>query len=762
MSYELLYTSAPRGLLPGSRGFCPVVATRGLPAPWIERLVSLSGYRALYPPSDPKVPLNPVVYSHVRVSLGGKPYNVLSRVCTAGLDYSERSNTFAHHVVLEANELPPAGPAWLLRQPGFMETAWDGQVRWIESKREVPRGESPPRVCRQWQILTGHAGWAGVVAETFVQDPSRPVYLVFQPGMDVLAMFDEVLSLLPADIRWQVTFSTYFTGLPQGVSCAGRGVLRGSSEAKQAEGATNSLVLFIETGLEPPADSPAVAAARKGKVVQADKERLPGVTKGRDVSSSWNPTGSQLDLRVEDPTPAPQTGSIITTIAPTSRPPQPPILARSYENSGIGSLKWMLAGCLVGALVASAAILGVERAIGPMSTPATKEAIVAQNVPPETAKGPERQIAGPADLRGTDAVGDSKDSARHRALITSLVELLARANTLLSTMSAATKAEGRASTSEPRSQEKGSASNATSGAADADRVQPSNFEEPNKLLKQDAHGEKGLIYVHDYFTLPKNPKDLEALKPEGLAFDNLRPPEQFLNAESSYSLRIEFPSSELGSHSLKAKPRWDELEILFAGGTDDDIPIALFKKDGRQLLFRWSDSDPKDVADKALLQRLIGKSVLHIVEERSSRGRSSPRNKKSYTFGLGRQRENRPQPLELKFVHREADRELGVEMSMVPTDSHLFLTEAKWEYKCALADGEPAKALSAGFTFSANEQKDPRTIQLRARCDSEDLWKRSKSPLSVMVPVVVLSTEVGGYAVEVYRFEVSHAPPATR
>src|SRR5438094_8638102 len=114
MSHELMYTSAPKGLFPGARGFCTVAATRGLAPPLVEKLEALSGYRPLFPPLDTRAPLNPVAYSHFRVTVGGRSYSVLSRVCAAGLDYSERTNTFAHHVILDGEELPRGGPAWLL------------------------------------------------------------------------------------------------------------------------------------------------------------------------------------------------------------------------------------------------------------------------------------------------------------------------------------------------------------------------------------------------------------------------------------------------------------------------------------------------------------------------------------------------------------------------------------------------------------------------------------------------------------------------
>src|SRR5262249_42485061 len=127
MSQELHYTSVPRGLLPGSRGFCTVACSAGMPGALRERLEGLSGYRQVIPPHDRDAALNPVAYSHHRLKLGGRLLSVLSRVSAAGLDYSSRANKYAHHVVLSTEERPAGGPAWLLAQPGFMETAWQGE-----------------------------------------------------------------------------------------------------------------------------------------------------------------------------------------------------------------------------------------------------------------------------------------------------------------------------------------------------------------------------------------------------------------------------------------------------------------------------------------------------------------------------------------------------------------------------------------------------------------------------------------------------------
>jgi hypothetical protein len=264
MSQELFYTSAPRGLQPGSRGFCTVAATSGMAAALMEKLESLSGYRPLFPPLDAKSDLNPVVYSHLRLAFGAKTYSVLSRICSAGLDYTERTNKFAHHVVLDNGELPPGGPAWLMRQPGFMEAAWDSHVGTLPTGRVPPSGDSSPSVCKAWQSLTGDAGWAGVVGEAFTKNSGRPVYLLFEPGMELLPLMDEVLWLLPAEQRWQVTFSTYFTGLPQGVSCLWRGVPASSAEAKNAARLPDALILDLCRPMGEATGGASVEQARTG------------------------------------------------------------------------------------------------------------------------------------------------------------------------------------------------------------------------------------------------------------------------------------------------------------------------------------------------------------------------------------------------------------------------------------------------------------------------------------------------------------------
>ena len=262
MSQELHYTSAPRGLKPGIKGYCTVASTLQMPGPLAERLESLSGYRQVFPATSPEAARNPVVVSHLRISLGGQDLSVLSRVASAGLDYTDRSNKYAHHVAIAPPERPEGGPAWLASRPGFLETAWGGEPRVIPAGRKVPSGDLAPGVCTHWEQASGDAGWAGVLAEAFLGDPRRVAYLIRDLDLDLLPLFCEARALLPASRRWEVTFSTYFTSLPQGLSCAWRGVLKGSVEATLALQTPDSLVLDLTRPMTEAGGGPLVEQAR--------------------------------------------------------------------------------------------------------------------------------------------------------------------------------------------------------------------------------------------------------------------------------------------------------------------------------------------------------------------------------------------------------------------------------------------------------------------------------------------------------------------
>ena len=265
MSQELHYTSVPRGLKPGSRGFCTVASTPRMSGALTELLESLSGYQQVYSVNDPAAAQNPINYSHLKSRVGGLSVSILSRVGPAELDYSGRSNKYAHHIILDANERPEGGPAWLMSQPGFLQTVWSGEPQVLPGGRKPPQGDHASGIAKAWHSLTGDAGWAGVLAESFLADPRRLALLVFRPGMNLLPLFVEAIALLPPSKRWEVEFSTYFTTLPRGLNCPWRGVLKGSPEAENALRLPNVLVINLGEPLGQAEGRTLVDQARDGK-----------------------------------------------------------------------------------------------------------------------------------------------------------------------------------------------------------------------------------------------------------------------------------------------------------------------------------------------------------------------------------------------------------------------------------------------------------------------------------------------------------------
>lgn len=233
MALELYYTSSPRGLRPGASGLCTVAMTRTMSAALAARLESLCGYR---PPAE-GIPIErwPVALSHWIVDVGGVERHILASVRPVRPDHTMRSNTLAHFAVLHTSERDPAGAAWMLAQPETSATSWSGEPRLLDAERAMPRG-GPSGACRciTWHSTAGDAGWAGVLANAAMLDPSKPTTVICPAGTRVLDLVAEALSLVPAAHRWRVTFTTYFTQPIAGLRCTWRFCLDGTSAAVAA------------------------------------------------------------------------------------------------------------------------------------------------------------------------------------------------------------------------------------------------------------------------------------------------------------------------------------------------------------------------------------------------------------------------------------------------------------------------------------------------------------------------------------------------
>ena len=174
MAQELLYTSARKGLRLGTRGYCTVAHTRGMPASTVRLLESLSAYKNAFPGHAPQASLNPVAISHHRAGIRGENVSILSRVGPSGRDHTNRDNKIAHHIVLGTGDRPSGGPAWLAAQPIFTER-WEGPPTLIQAPKTIPHGDANAGVARAWEALTGDPGLGGVPAHMFADAPGRVV-----------------------------------------------------------------------------------------------------------------------------------------------------------------------------------------------------------------------------------------------------------------------------------------------------------------------------------------------------------------------------------------------------------------------------------------------------------------------------------------------------------------------------------------------------------------------------------------------------------
>ncbi|HEY4262665.1 MAG TPA: hypothetical protein VGM98_21075, partial [Schlesneria sp.] len=341
MSFEILYTSAPSGLRPGSSGYCTVLSSRGVPAPTVELLESLSGYRHLFPLGHPQATLNPVNFGHYVMRISGRREHVLSRVSDFRLDYTGRSNKLAHHVVVDEIAAVPAGPAWLLKRPNWIRDNWNGDVGFSDGSRIPAPDVRAAEPCSAWARATGDAGWAGVLAESFLADPNRKVFLIYRPGTDVLALFDEAIKLLPELKRWDVTFATFGAALPATVECQWNGVVAGSAEVDQSRKFINALRIDLTAKNANAQGGPLVATARSGiaSAPQLSASRLKLPKHNVDLEMSEDVSESTIALN----RPAGSRDRKIPPSLPSAR-------ARSATQPDVGVMRY-ITGAIIGGVV---------------------------------------------------------------------------------------------------------------------------------------------------------------------------------------------------------------------------------------------------------------------------------------------------------------------------------------------------------------------------------------------------------------------------
>jgi hypothetical protein len=213
MPLQLIYTSAPRGVVAGRSGYCTVARSATLRESVMLQLEKWSHYQHLSLSGGQDRPIHCCRIIDVR----GTRYHVLSRIQDAGLDFTGRTNFVAHHLVFtpeEVREFP--SPAVILSNWTGWAKSWSQEPQildtedWSSLKALHQIGLLP---AARWQRLTGDS------ANGYGLLDCRSGIVLRVDGVsaeDVLGLMGESLELLELrdpshDFRatgWQYTFTT--------------------------------------------------------------------------------------------------------------------------------------------------------------------------------------------------------------------------------------------------------------------------------------------------------------------------------------------------------------------------------------------------------------------------------------------------------------------------------------------------------------------------------------------------------------------------
>ena len=199
MPLQLVFTSAPQGLTPGRSGYCTVARHRAIPDRLAQLLESVGTPHEL-PQGE--------TFTFRTLEAGDRHWFVLSRFVARGLDYTQRDNRLAHHLIFTAEEAtllaPPAALA--ARWKGWL-AEWNGAPAWLEGE-DRPLALEPATALSPaltWREVTGtgaKAAWlidaTGAVSVGLRNPPANAT---------LLRLFAESSALI-GKAAWHATFTT--------------------------------------------------------------------------------------------------------------------------------------------------------------------------------------------------------------------------------------------------------------------------------------------------------------------------------------------------------------------------------------------------------------------------------------------------------------------------------------------------------------------------------------------------------------------------
>jgi len=254
MAYQLIYTSYPTSLQSGRSGFSTVARSAEMP----EKLAAAVERCGVYSLKSG------AVFSHRIISAAGGVWHVLTRVCDSGVDYTNRSNYIAHHIILSAAETDGlVNPAEILMRWEGWVSFWSGEPRLlgnVDGLRAISARASLP--AKTWEEIFGDCAYAALLGTSpaCIRADASDAELL-------LRMFSESLLLnVNAADAWNVTFSTSAAVSDTGVMWKGVGA--------EADGSVSFVADIVSRRALSLPSGRAAEYARSGEMTNREKNNL--------------------------------------------------------------------------------------------------------------------------------------------------------------------------------------------------------------------------------------------------------------------------------------------------------------------------------------------------------------------------------------------------------------------------------------------------------------------------------------------------------
>ena len=277
MARQLIFTSSPQGLEPGRTGYCTVARHKDLRNRLVRELERLSVYDFNQQGEGPKVE----IATYRKLALGSEDYFVVSRIRDAGLDYTNRTNYIAHHLILDSFEIASVpSPAEILANWNGWLAKWEGPARYLTEAEEADLSvcKSPNLIpANGWLAATNDPGNAATLVSPQVK---KPVVLDVNPGQEesLLKLFAESCALIKLSLdAWDYPFTTFLQENEdsRGYAWIGSRGHPAGERAKQAAPNLIDLRDFSQSKITDPVDDDLAHVARKGPKAKAAGAKSP-------------------------------------------------------------------------------------------------------------------------------------------------------------------------------------------------------------------------------------------------------------------------------------------------------------------------------------------------------------------------------------------------------------------------------------------------------------------------------------------------------